>query len=230
MPSVLARLLLLALPLRQELARQLLARPLPPAGWRWNVSRTSAHQLISHRAQLERYAAGEVARLLSAPLAPLLAQGVRDRADRDHADEDEPDEEHARDDIAALGGGVGEREHGVNLPQPTLVRGERGVDCAVAGCGSREDKQRLRVARAERGARLVEAPRAEQGCGRGPGGAVAFALLGPELRAEGDQLGKVVHARGARNRRDPHEPVRVEVVAEQQHGRPLGRCKSREPP
>jgi hypothetical protein len=57
-PTLLARLPRLAPPLRQELARVLLARPLPAKSWRsWNVSRVRASAaLVAHRAELERYA------------------------------------------------------------------------------------------------------------------------------------------------------------------------------
>src|SRR3954447_7532654 len=60
-PALIARLPRLPPPLRQQLTRELLARRLPPTGWRsWNVSRAHARSaLVAHRAELERYAAGQ---------------------------------------------------------------------------------------------------------------------------------------------------------------------------
>ena len=54
--------------------------------------------------------------------------------------------------------------------------------------------------------------------GLGPRLAVAGEPVSPELRAERDQRREVGHGLHGAGLRDPHEPVRVEVVAEQQSG------------
>ena len=108
-----------------------------------------------------------------------------------------------------------------NLPHAAGVRGERALDAP----GRRPLARRARAAapasppsRAPRAASssrpLPSRPQSSR-----PGGAVAVAALGPQLRAERDQLGQVGDRLALATLRDADEPVRVEVVAEQQRRR-----------
>ena len=63
---------------------------------------------------------------------------------------------------------------------------------------------------------LLEHAVAEQRHARRPGRAVLGRALGPELGAERDQLAHVRDGLDRSRRREPDEPLRVEVVAEQE--------------
>ena len=65
----------------------------------------------------------------------------------------------------------------------------------------------------------------EQRRRRGPCLRLAGAALGARLGAERDQLGEIVHRLDAARRRDPHEAVGVEVVAEEQSRIGVGRLE-----
>src|SRR5688572_25839172 len=78
---------------------------------------------------------------------------------------------------------------------------------------------------AQRGAARLEpdVARPEQDGSPGPGGAVALPLLRAQLRAQGDELGEVLDDPDLAVGRDADEPVRVEVVAEQNRRGGIGR-------
>src|SRR5215218_5031810 len=117
-------------------------------------------------------------------------------AEGDHADEDQPDDEHAGDDVLPLFGGVRDEPggHGPSLTDAFGVRAQAALD-------------RLRTGLA-----------AKPACAGHPGLAVGVCVLavGAESGARGD------HVRQGRDRLelprggDPDEPVRVEVVTEQE--------------
>ena len=130
----------------------------------------------------------------------MLPELPRERPEPDHGEEDQPDDQHAGDDVPAFLGGVREqREHGASLTHATR----------------REAAERLLDARP----RLPGGPRPERGRRRRrPRLAVARRVVRPELRAERDQLGEVGDRVDLAVLGDPDEPVRVEVVAEQERG------------
>ena len=106
------------------------------------------------------------------------------------------------------------------------MRSEGELDRLVARGGPGERAERGRIAvEPERGARLVELAGAEQRGGRGPGLAVAVAPVGRNLRAERDQVGQVGDGLDLFERCDADEPVRVEVVAEQDRRVEIGRSE-----
>ena len=148
----------------------------------------------------------------------------------------EADGEHREDDLAAFLGGVGQEQSEasivrVTIPHAEVVRDTCALDRVVAGgrrararasgAGSRSLAQ-LRAGRVER------AP-AEQRRGRGPRLGLAGPALGARLGAERDELGEVVHRLDAAGRRDPDEPVGVEVVAEQERRVGVGRREEPRP-
>ena len=65
-------------------------------------------------------------------------------------------------------------------------------------------------------------PSAERRGGRGPRLAVAGEAVGAQLRTQRDQRGEVAHGLDGARVGDPDEPVRVEVVAEQERGVGVG--------
>src|SRR6188768_2790536 len=85
---------------------------------------------------------------------------------------------------------------GATLPQPPGVRDERARDRLVPRGVPRQPLQRAGIAVvAERRARVVQPPGAEQRRGGGPRRAVAVAVVRPRLGAERDQLGQVADRR-----------------------------------
>ena len=93
---------------------------------------------------------------------------------------------------------------------------------------SSERAPRRRRSLSSAAGRVERAP-AEQRRGRGPGLGLAGPALGARLRAERDELGEVVHRLDAAGRRDPDEPVGVEVVAEQERRVGVGRREEPRP-
>jgi len=132
-----------------------------------------------------------------APVAEPLAE----LAEQDHGQEDQTDDEHRLDYfLAFLRSGLrGERQHGAILlhPQPVLRDGLLG--------------RRRRLPLESRGLALPEGRRC-----RRPRHAVARKPVGAELGAARDQLRQVADSLDRPCLRDADEPVRVEVVAEQQ--------------
>src|SRR5919106_4725108 len=100
------------------------------------------------------------------------------------------------------------------------VQDEGALD-RISACFERGQIEETRcvVVVPERSARLLQDfPAAQAGHGRGPGGAVARAVLGPKLGADGEELGEVGHHVHLAVSGNADEPVRVQVVPEQ-HGR-----------
>ena len=75
----------------------------------------------------------------------------------------------------------------------------------------------------QRVASIVEVAGAEPGCSRGPGSCVSVPPVCARLRAEGDELGEVVHRLHVAGRRDVNEPLCVEVVAQEERCIRVGR-------
>ena len=71
---------------------------------------------------------------------------------------------------------------------------------------------------------------AEQWGRRRPDDAVAVRAVAPELRADGDQLGEVEDRLRAPLPGHAHEPVGIEVVAEEEGGVAVGRSEESRPP
>ena len=131
-------------------------------------------------------------------------------AERDDADEDQADDEHRRDHLLALLGGrlgrqreeVSEKRHrGPTLTDQAPVSLEGALDRLGAAAGPCVPRL---------------GPFAERRRCRRPGLAVARKLVGAELRADGDQCGEVGHGLDLPRLGDPHQAVRIEVVAEQE--------------
>src|SRR6266550_1982820 len=105
---------------------------------------------------------------------------------------------------------------GATLTKSPVVRCKRLLE-RRPGMGLGKLPQRPSIASvAQSRTSIIDLTRTEQRCARGPGGAVARGRVGPELRAERDQLGQVGNRLDASDLRDPDQPVRVEVVAEQE--------------
>ncbi len=104
------------------------------------------------------------------------------------------------------------------------MRVERRVDGSVASRRSRRSVELGRVAVApKRVPGTFEHTGTEQRSRRSPGSTVAIAPFGARLRAQRDQLGEVGHGRDVTRLGDTDEPVRVQVVAEQEGGLTVGR-------
>ena len=74
-------------------------------------------------------------------------------------------------------------------------------------------------------ASIVEVTGAEPGCSRGPGSCVSVPSVCARLRAEGDELGEVVHRLHVAGRRDVDEPLCVEVVTQEERRIRVGCCE-----
>ncbi len=85
------------------------------------------------------------------------------------------------------------------------------------GAGVALQRSRI-VVEPQRGARLVEFAAAERGRAGRPEGSVAGDAFGPQIGAERDQLGEVVDGLDGPDLLNAYEPMRIEVVAEQQRG------------
>ena len=138
-----------------------------------------------------------------------VAEPAAELAQGDHAREDEADDQHRLDDLLALfGGGLreweqrAERHPRATLPDSPAVSRHRSRDRPGPGGG-------LAAAEA-RG-------------GRRPGASVAGKAVRAQLRAARDQGRQVGHRLDRPDLRDPHEAVRVEVVAEEKRGVRIGR-------
>src|SRR6185436_5771942 len=109
-----------------------------------------------------------------------------------------------------------QRHAGATLAKSAVVCDERLLE-RRACVSLRQLRERRRVAVvAQRNAGLLELTGPEQRGARSPSCTVAWSRVGPELGTERDQLGQVGNSLDAADVRDPDEPVRVEVVAEQQ--------------
>ena len=162
--------------------------------------------------------AGRAGARASRSRSPQCFLSFRDSVpEPDHGEEDQPDDQHAGDDVTAFRGGVGEqREHGASLTHAPGVRPRAPVEL-VDGAA----RARARRARPARGlptglcrAAPPSPPRPRRRRARRPPGA-------------GRRPRSARRAR-RRRRRSPcaaiaDEPVRVEVVAEQQRGVPVAR-------
>src|SRR6266487_636339 len=105
---------------------------------------------------------------------------------------------------------------GATLTKSAVVRCKRLLERGP-GVGLGKLRQRPCISSvAQSRASIIDLTRTEQRCARGPGGTVARRRVSPKLRAEGDQLGQVRDRLDAPDIRNPDEPVRVEVVAEQE--------------
>ena len=106
----------------------------------------------------------------------------------------------------------------VTLLHAEVVRDTCALDRRVTGGGPRELERAppRRRARAAPARAASSAPWPSSAAVAAQASASPRPALGARLRAERDQLGEVVHRLDAAGRRDPDEPVRVEVVAEQQ--------------
>ncbi len=142
-------------------------------------------------------------------------------------DEDQPDDEHREDDVATLFGGC---LGGRGAANAASIGGDSTRRVGRAPRARRRPPRRRRPTREapraalasprsrERSARRVETARAQQRRGRRPGGTVAVAPVGARLRAQRDQLGEIGDGRDVAGLGDADEPVRVQVVAEQERG------------
>src|ERR671922_2688418 len=82
-----------------------------------------------------------------------------------------------------------------------------------------ERRERGEVARLPVGrARPLERAGSELTSRRRPDDPVAGLVLAAQARADRDQLGEVVDGHGVAERRDAYEPVRVEVIPEEERG------------
>ena len=147
-----------------------------------------------------------------------------------------PDGEHRENDLAAFLGGVcKEQERGEHRARDFTARGGRARHMRARPLRRPRRPARARAsgaaiaALAQLQAGRVERAPAEQRRRRGPGLGLAGPALGARLRAERDELGEVVHRLDAAGRRDPDEPVRVEVVAEQERRVGIGRGEEPRP-
>ena len=102
---------------------------------------------------------------------------------------------------------------------------ERVLDRGVAGLGPGQALERIRVVvQADTSASVLELATAEYARGRCPDRTVPFDPLRAQVGAERNQLGEVADRLHAADLFDPHEAVRVQVVAEQERRvRILGR-------
>src|SRR2546430_10044757 len=103
------------------------------------------------------------------------------------------------------------------LPQPPAMGVERVVDRSVAGLRPGQSFQRIRVVvEPKAGSSVLQLTSAE--CGRrcGPDRAVTGDLLRAQVGTERDQLGEVADRLDAPDLLDPHETVRVQIVAEEE--------------
>ena len=151
------------------------------------------------------------ASVCAAPVRPARRSG-------DHREEDQADDQHREDDLLALfGRGLGEDvEHGENLSHAAGVGRECAIDRGVADGGPRRGTRAARVATpAERAARLVEP------CPRSAAVAAQSGPSPPAPSARSCEQSEISSERSATastspKRGDADEPVRVEVVAEEQ--------------
>ena len=105
------------------------------------------------------------------------------------------------------------------LYEPLCVRSERGVDRGVVRLDAREALQRPRVTGvAQRRAGLVQPAPSEQRRGRRPRRAVAVGVVRPGLGAERDELGEIGDRVDGAGGGDEYEPVREQLVAEEERG------------
>ena len=172
-------------------------------------------------------------------LVPLAREALVQVAENGDADEYEPDHEHREHDVAAfLGGGLvhflggrlraevdaGRQHSTATLSDEPGVRVERRVDGSVASRRSRRSVELGRVAVAPKDVPgAFERTGTEQRSRRRPGSTVAVTPVGARLRAQRDQLGEVGDGRDVTRLGDPDEPVRVQVVAEQERDLAVGR-------
>src|SRR5947208_16697923 len=106
---------------------------------------------------------------------------------------------------------------GPTLTDAAAVSLERTVDGLVPGNGTCAGEQLVRILR------LAKDAVAQQRDARGPGGAVLATVLGPELRAERDQLAHVRNGLDRARGGEADEPLRVQVVAQQENRVPVAR-------
>jgi hypothetical protein len=147
-----------------------------------------------------------------------VAEVPAELAEDDHAQEDQPDDEHCRDHgLAFLGSGLrgerqerSERSHGATLPDPRPVILERLYDRLAAEVVPGEARG-LAAAHGRRGRR--------------PRLAIAGEAVGPQSGAERDQSSQVGDGLDRPRLGYAHEPVRVEVVPEQERGVGIGGCE-----
>src|SRR5204862_2800570 len=111
----------------------------------------------------------------------------------------------------------GGRARTATLAHAPAMRGKRVQNRFDAGGAARGGTKGGLVAVQTKGApRGADLAAAEQRRRSGPRSAVAVSSLGAQMRAERDQLGQLADRLDVAERGDPHEAVRVKVVAEQQ--------------
>ena len=138
-----------------------------------------------------------------------VSDPVRELAQGDDAGEDEADDQHRLDHLLAFFcGSRSEHDHrGAMLTDTTRMQ--------------LEGPPHLAVLRRPRPASLVAL--AERGGSRSPRLAVAGQAVSAKLGAARDQRGESGHGLDGPGLGDADEPVRVEVVAEQERGVAVGR-------